>query len=218
MDAHEKPLAALVAPDILDLLEESPTAIAAETEEMHPADLADVAKLLPKEKVRAFLAALPAARGADVLEYLDEELRSEFLEEIPTELHVRGADDEAADQPTFIHDFSLRLPASVDETALLPHVETIEKAIAAVLDGQAENDAFNQLVLVTQTDPQRREVDVRIEVKRHGDRAVVILGGTVNDVEHHRGVLGGPREWSHAILRPREHHSAGAAHPAERRA
>jgi magnesium transporter len=85
MDLHEKPLAALVAPDILDLLEESPSDIAAETEEMHPADLADVAKLLPKDKVRAFLAALPPARGADVLEYLDEELRSEFLEEIPTE-------------------------------------------------------------------------------------------------------------------------------------
>jgi magnesium transporter len=85
MDLHEKPLAALVAPDILDLLEESPGAIAAETEEMHPADLADVAKLLPRDKVRAFLASLPAARGADVLEYLDEELRSEFLEEIPTE-------------------------------------------------------------------------------------------------------------------------------------
>ena len=85
MDLHEKPLAALVAPDILDLLEEAPSAIAAETEEMHPADLADVAKLLPRNKVRAFLAALPAARGADVLEYLDEELRSEFLEEIPTE-------------------------------------------------------------------------------------------------------------------------------------
>ena len=30
----------------------------------------------------------------------------------------------------------------------------IEAAIAAELDGSAENDAFNELVLVTQTDPQ----------------------------------------------------------------
>jgi magnesium transporter len=84
-DPQEKPLAALVAPDILELLEESPGAIAAETEEMHPADLADVAELLPREHVRAFLAALPSARAADVLEYLDEELRTEVLEALPPE-------------------------------------------------------------------------------------------------------------------------------------
>jgi magnesium transporter len=84
-DVHDKPLAALVAPDILELLEEAPAAIAAETEELHPADLADVAAMLPREKVRAFLTALPSARAADVLEYLDEDLRTAVLEEIPTE-------------------------------------------------------------------------------------------------------------------------------------
>ena len=84
-DPQEKPLAALVAPDILELLEESPGVIAAETEELHPADLADVAELLPREQVRAFLAALPSARAADVLEYLDEELRTGLLEELPPE-------------------------------------------------------------------------------------------------------------------------------------
>lgn len=82
---EDTPVATLVAPDILDLLEESPDAVASETEELHPADLADVAELLPREKVAAFLAALPAARAADVLEYLDEELRTELLEELPTE-------------------------------------------------------------------------------------------------------------------------------------
>lgn len=84
-DPQERPLAALVAPDILDLLSVAPDAIAAETEEMHPADLADVAGLLPRDKIKVFLAALPPARAADVLEYLDEELRVELLEEIPTE-------------------------------------------------------------------------------------------------------------------------------------
>lgn len=81
---QDKPLATLVAPDILELLKESPAAIAAETEELHPADLADVAELIPREQVRAFIAALPPARAADVLEYLNEELRTELLEEIPT--------------------------------------------------------------------------------------------------------------------------------------
>jgi magnesium transporter len=83
-ESQDKPLAALVAPDILELLEESPAAIAAEVEEMHPADLADVAELLPEPQIVRFLAALPPARAADVLEYLDEELRTKLLEEIPT--------------------------------------------------------------------------------------------------------------------------------------
>src|SRR5437868_3112041 len=48
---EDLPVAALVAPDILALLEESPTDIAAETEELHPADLADVVELLPPERV-----------------------------------------------------------------------------------------------------------------------------------------------------------------------
>jgi len=84
-DLQEKPLAALLAPDILELLEESPGAVAAETEELHPADLAAIAELIPRDKVKSLLAALPKERAADVLEYLDEDLRTEFLEEIPTE-------------------------------------------------------------------------------------------------------------------------------------
>ena len=77
---EDRPVAALVAPDILALLEESPSDVAAETEEMHPADLADVVELLPSERVSLFLSALPRERAADVLEYLNEELRAEILE------------------------------------------------------------------------------------------------------------------------------------------
>jgi magnesium transporter len=79
---EDRPIAALLAPDILELLEESPSAVAAETEEMHPADLADVAELLPSDKLVSFLKALPKARAADVLEYLDEDKRSTVLEEL----------------------------------------------------------------------------------------------------------------------------------------
>jgi magnesium transporter len=84
-DPQEQPIAALMAPDILELLEESPGTIATETEELHPADLAAVAELLPRDQVKALLAALPKERAADVLEYLDEDLRAEVLEDIPTE-------------------------------------------------------------------------------------------------------------------------------------
>ena len=75
-----RPVAALLAPDILILLDEEPRSVAAETEEMHAADLADVAEALPEERVVEFLLALPRPRAADVLEYLDEELRSDVLE------------------------------------------------------------------------------------------------------------------------------------------
>ncbi len=77
---EERPLGALLAPDILALLEESPALIAAETEEMHPADLADVAELLEIDQILRLLSALPTDRAAAVVEYLEEELRSAVLE------------------------------------------------------------------------------------------------------------------------------------------
>lgn len=82
---EERPVGSLLAPDILTLLDESPALIAAETEELHPADLADVAEAMPFDRIPVFLAALPRDRAAAVLEYLDEELRAEVLEAMPSE-------------------------------------------------------------------------------------------------------------------------------------
>src|SRR6478609_8762392 len=79
---EDRPVAALLAPDIVAMLDESPGDLATETEEIHPADLADVAELMEREQLSAFLAALGPSRAADVLEYLDEELRTEFLESV----------------------------------------------------------------------------------------------------------------------------------------
>jgi len=79
---EDRPVAALLVPDVLALLDESPENLGAETEELHPADLADVAELLPEERLQEFLSALGPARAADVLEYLDEDLRTQFLEGI----------------------------------------------------------------------------------------------------------------------------------------
>ena len=77
---EEQSLAALLAPDILDLLESEPGTVAAETEDLHPADLADVAEALPHSQIPVFLAALPSDRAAAVVEYLNDELRTELLE------------------------------------------------------------------------------------------------------------------------------------------
>jgi magnesium transporter len=80
IDDDDRPLATLVVPDILVMLEESPDAIAAETEELHAKDLATVAEALPRDLVAPFLSALPVERAADVLEYLNEDLRTDVLE------------------------------------------------------------------------------------------------------------------------------------------
>lgn len=85
----DRPVASLLAPDILALLDESPQDVAIETEEIHPADLADVVEAMPEERVADFLAVLPASRAAQVLEYLDEELRAELLERMSSEVAAR---------------------------------------------------------------------------------------------------------------------------------
>ena len=82
---EEQSIATLLAPDILDMLETEPSAVAAETEELHPADLADIAERMPRSQIPVFLAALPVARAAAALEYLDEERRTEMLEAMSPE-------------------------------------------------------------------------------------------------------------------------------------
>ncbi|MDQ6635449.1 MAG: magnesium transporter, partial [Gemmatimonadota bacterium] len=98
---EEQPIGALLAPDILVMLDESPQLIAAETEELHPADLADVAEAMPLEQIPVFLAALPKDRAASILEYLDEEVRAQVLEamspEQAAELVSAMTPDERAD-------------------------------------------------------------------------------------------------------------------------
>jgi magnesium transporter len=97
----ERPVAALLAPDILELLDEAPGDVAAETEELHPANLADIAEAIPRERVAQLLRALPPARAADVLEYLSEELRGEVLEALSAkqaaELVTQMTPDDRAD-------------------------------------------------------------------------------------------------------------------------
>jgi magnesium transporter len=98
---EDRPVAALLAPDIIALLEESPADIRAETEEIHPADLAEVAEYLERDQLERFLAALGPERAADVLEYLDEELRTELIEAMTprqaAEIVVQMTPDDRAD-------------------------------------------------------------------------------------------------------------------------
>ncbi|MFL6861249.1 MAG: NAD-glutamate dehydrogenase, partial [Sphingomicrobium sp.] len=68
------------------------------------------------------------------------------LEEIPTRL----GDDSLG----HIHDFEIDLPQGVDCSASLDEDHTVERAIASVLRGDAENDDFNKLILSTGIAPQ----------------------------------------------------------------
>jgi glutamate dehydrogenase len=67
------------------------------------------------------------------------------IEEMPTPL------DEGA--LGYIHDFLLEFDATQDADTVMQRAATIEQAIAAVLSGQAENDAFNRLIVAAALDP-----------------------------------------------------------------
>jgi len=62
------------------MLEESPEAISAETEEPSPQGPRQRSGSASSRDCGAFLSALPVERAADVLEYLNEDLRTEVLE------------------------------------------------------------------------------------------------------------------------------------------
>lgn len=71
------------------------------------------------------------------------------LSELPTEL--------AGENPATIHDFTLGLPAGSDGNELLGRADSIERAITAVLNEQAEDDVFNRLVIVSALEAQEAD-------------------------------------------------------------
>ena len=54
----------------------------------------------------------------------------------------------------YIHDFVLEMPRGGDAAAVIGRARMVERAIAAVLEGRAENDPFNQLIVATGLEPQ----------------------------------------------------------------
>ena len=69
------------------------------------------------------------------------------LEEVPTALGDGGS-------LGHIHDFLVELEDGADVSGILQRAEVIEKAIGAVLEVQAEDDEFNQLILLAGLEPQ----------------------------------------------------------------
>ncbi len=185
----DRPLAALIVPDLLELLEEHPESIGPQTEEMHPADLADVAEAMPEEAVRAFLAALPRERAAEVLEYLDEELRTQVLEELPAdeaaEIVAEMDPDERADA----------LEELDEETAdeILQELEPAEKAETERL---LQYDPYTagglmttEFVSVLETLSVEESLRGVRAMARGGRREAMYTIYTVDDAGRLRGVL-----------------------------
>ena len=84
---------------------------------------------------------IPLSEAVPVL----ENFGFRVLEEIPTAL--------GGGTLGYIHDFRLELPGVDNTEPILERAETIEKAIASVLTGDAEDDEFNQLVLFAGIEP-----------------------------------------------------------------
>ena len=185
----DRPLAALIVPDLLELLDEHPESIGPQTEEMHPADLADVAEAMPEEAVRAFLAALPRERAAEVMEYLDEELRTQVLEELPAdeaaEIVAEMDPDERADA----------LEELDEETAdeILQELEPAEKAETERL---LQYDPYTagglmttEFVSVLETLTVEESLRGVRAMARGGRREAMYTIYTVDDAGRLRGVL-----------------------------
>ncbi len=86
-------------------------------------------------KIYRFGGALALSDAVPVL----ENFGFRVIEEVPTALS-----DEAEG---FVHDFAITTGAGATPGALDGDNKVLEKAIAAVLEGQAENDAFNRLIV-----------------------------------------------------------------------
>ena len=113
---------------------------------VHIADLADssarAVRIIPQDGVKGRIriklyrlgGALPLSDAVPVF----ENFGFRVVEEVPTEL-------DGSDRP-FIHDFEVSLANRYDPDRPFDR-ETVEGAIAAVLENRAENDAFNRLIV-----------------------------------------------------------------------
>jgi glutamate dehydrogenase len=104
----------------------------------HPADEANALRL----KTYRLAEVIPLSEAVPVF----ENFGFRVLEEQPTPLD--------AGQLGFIHDFTLELRGDADPEEVLKRSKVIEGTIAAVLEGRAENDAFNQLVVGAALEPR----------------------------------------------------------------
>src|SRR5689334_10130233 len=91
----------LILPEVIDALGSSPEALIELTEELHPADLADLAGALEPALAQRLLEVLPVEIGARLLEHLDEDRRAVLFANLAASERDKAAaitDEMAADE------------------------------------------------------------------------------------------------------------------------
>jgi magnesium transporter len=186
---EDRPVATLLAPDIIAMLEESPDDLAAETEEIHPADLGEVAGLLDREQLQALLTALGPARAADVLEYLDEDLRTEFLEWVTpreaAELVTQMTPDDRADTLEEIDED--RVEEILSEIPTEARRETVQ--LLAYDPASAGGLMTTEFVAVSSDMPVESALENVRAVARSGKKEVMNIIYATDDQGHVVGVM-----------------------------
>ncbi|MBI3073829.1 MAG: magnesium transporter [Deltaproteobacteria bacterium] len=138
-DHHDfaRDVAEFLLPEVREILHADPTQLHPATDEMHPADLADVVKALPDTDVALFIGALPAERCAEIVEYLDHELRTHVVSALPS---ARAADIVGEMSPDERADVIAEL-SSEGAAAILREIAEPERAEVKTLLQYAPNTA-----------------------------------------------------------------------------
>ncbi len=103
--------------------------------------------------------ALPLSDMVPVLEnfgfvVLEESPTALFVGNVADDMAGNMAGDTAGGAMAYIHDLKLGLPAGVAAADIMKRADVMEAALGQVLDGRAENDAFNQLITIAGIAPQ----------------------------------------------------------------
>lgn len=113
----------LLLPDIGELLHSDPRAIREIAEEIHPADLADLAANLPEEEQTILLSNLTDEQAGQVLDELELTHRVEIFSRLPVDLAARLANSMSADERA---DLFAQLSEEL-RAAVLPRMESDER-------------------------------------------------------------------------------------------
>lgn len=119
-------LAALLGPDLRQVLKEDPDQVRALLDELHPEDLADIVGDLDPDLAAELLSRLPAEDAAPIFERLDEEEQGGIAEVMPPESIAQIASEMAPDDRADL--FSV-LPEAVGD-AVLEKLEQVDPEAA----------------------------------------------------------------------------------------